>query len=367
MAVTGRRWRIQWADAAPWVLMLLIIGLLFGAAQIMTSMGLTSRWKQSELAVMRSQVRRTMLVAASLQLRDSLRRIARPGVTIVASPLVKPKDVAEMRALIAALMDSLLDHRAPRVPVVLAFGYSEKDAVGRTQEEVRRYGSGFTALPSAPGMACVDARPSSTHAASASERLWVARWISRSPCIAFARYGAPGAALRRLVQYTKGTWYSDASAHESRKTPQPTFVVQQETGIDLASLACVVHGGPACARLLGTPVEISATTGADLHIIYGGSRNISYAAPFLLTWMQSTMTPERFAALWQDDRSPDIAFPAHGLPPPPDAMRDALTWLVGPVISSTPLSVREVVFGGILILGSIGFTLLVRRRQQYVA
>lgn len=366
MAVTGRRWRVHWADAAPWVLMVLIIGLLFGAAQIITSMGVAGRWKQTELAVMRRQVRRTMLVAASLQLRDSLRSIARPGVTISASSLVQPKDAAEIRALIAAEIDSQLGHRAPRVPLVFAFGNSEKDAVGRTQEQVRRYGAGFTSLPTTPGMACVEAKPSWLRASSASERLGVARWVSRSPCLRFARFGVPGAALRQLIQYSKGAWHSDPSLHESRSSPQPAYVVQQGTGIDLASLACITHGGQACALLLRTPLEISATTGADLHIQFGATETISYAVPFLLGWMESTMAQERFGALWQDDRSADIAFPAHGLPLPPDAMRAALIWYLGPVISSPPLTVLEVVFGGIVILSSIGFALLVRRRRQYV-
>jgi hypothetical protein len=367
MAVTGRRWRIQWADAAPWVLMLLIIGLLFGAAQIMTTLGLgTGMRKQSEIDVMRREVRRTMLVTASLQLRDSLRGIAHAGITIVPSPLVLPKDAAAVRAVITAAIDSQLGHKAPRVPVVFAFGYVEKENVGRTQEQVRRYGAGFTSLPSSPGMACVEAGSSWLRFSSASERLGVTRWVSRSPCLRFARFGVPGAALRQLIQYSKGAWHSDPSLHESRSSPQPAFVVQQGTGIDLASLACITHGGRACALLLRTPLEISATTGADLHIQFGAAETISYAVPLLLDWMESTMAQERFGALWQDDRSADIAFPAHGLPSPPDAMRAALIWYVGPVISSPPLTVLEAVFGGIVILSSIGFALLVRRRRQYV-
>jgi hypothetical protein len=370
MALTRRSWRLSWGDAAPWVLMVLIIGCLFAAAQIVTSMVLASGWKRTELSVLRTQSRRTMAVAASLQLRDSLRRIAGPGITVIASPLVTAKDAPEMRALVAVAIDSQLGHRTPRVPIVIAFGFAEKDTLHAIQETVWRYGDGFTSLPRAPGIACVQATPEHKVSWLESPRhSAAARFVSRTACLRFARYGVPGAALGQLVRYSKGTgsWFSDPTVRGyTGAAPLPAHVVQQETGIDLLSLACIAHGGADCTRLLRVPVEISALTGADLHMLNQKSERISDAIPFLLGWLENTMGQERFGALWQDDRPAEIAFPAHGLPAPGDAMRAALIWQVGPVYSSPPLSVREVLFGVVVIVVAFGFVLLARRRRQYV-
>jgi hypothetical protein len=235
----------------------------------------------------------------TVQLRDSLRALARPGVTYLLDPRIAPdkRDEAKER-LVAAWRPFAA--QAPRVPVVLYLHTATK-ASG-----TRPFGDpAFVALPTAPGEPCVASVATLFNWRTVARD---ARWMRYGlyGCALMAELGFPGAGvqaeLRRIawsptpLVLERRFWYYTRSG--STLNVASTWIPDSY----LSYLACAASLPDGCRALAAQPLVRSR------ELPPGTMRSWRTASDWsLLAFLKASVTPADFQRLWSDDRSFAVA------------------------------------------------------------
>lgn len=301
------------------------------------------------------------LGARRVQLRDSLRALARPGVSVLIDRQFDTTTARrlESRIRLAWAAFSITD---ARMPVVLA-GISAK------RKDVFTVPS-FAALPMSMGEPCLVVVSTSDVSATSereSQTVHDARRIRELMfgCALFARYGLPGAAvgaeLRRIAWAPvslsfddNSYWYWWRSHSTLESAPYVPFRF-------LPYFACAAGRLSACTERAGLAVTRFREIPPFASLL--GSRYVDVQGQPLLALLQASLSRGDFERLWRDGRSFDVAVRAISGRDVGDWMHQLILRTTRPFVSSfspvSPLVARALL---LLALAAIAAAALQTRR-----
>lgn len=298
--------------------------------------------------------------ARRVQLRDSLRALARPGVSVRIDPQLDTEMARRIEGRIR-LAWAAFDIIDARVPVVLAgISAQRKDAFPTPS---------FAVLPVSPGEPCLVVVSTESVSATNDREERTMRDARRVRelmfgCALYARYGLPGAAvgaeLRRVafapvsLNFDDNSyWYwrgqstlGSAPYTSSRSLP---FFACAAGSIS----ACTEHAGLAVTRLRELPTYTSMQV----------SNYFDVQGKPLLALLQASLSRSDFERLWRDGRSFDVAVRAISGRDVGDWMHQLVLRTTRPLVSSfspiAPLVTRALL---LFVLAAIAGAALQTRR-----
>lgn len=294
----------------------------------------------------------------TVQMRDSLRALARPGVTILRDPRLSREQAARFEERVRAAW-APLGATSPRVPVVLALSAATKPSAAQPFIDPI-----FTALPTAAGEPCIMVFRV-RDAWRAVER--DARWMRQTMfgCALLAEHGYPGAGVQDELR--RVGWSPSALQFEARSwrfgNPRSTLLSFGWWFADegFAYIACSAGKREGCLA--------TATMSAPRfrHL----PRGVAGAGPrfsdlSLLALIRSSLSPSDFDRLWRDERPFPVAVADITGRPIDDWSHQALLRVARPLESSfsptTPLVGRALLF----LLIAVAATVVMQSRRTVV-
>ncbi len=294
--------------------------------------------------------------ARTMQMRDSLRALARPGVTILRDPRLSREQAERFEERLRAAWSPFSVAR-PRVPIVLAVSAVTKRHAARPFDDPI-----FTALPTGSGEPCIMMYrvPGSWRAVERDARMFRRSMFG---CALFAQHGYPGPGvqeeLRRIgwspspLQFQRRYWQF-SPIQNTLGSIGPWFPVE-----GLMYIACSAGKLEACRDAASRPAVRSREYPPG---IARGVRLFSDLS--LLALLQASLPPADFDRLWRDERPFPVAVADITGKPIEAWAHQALLRTANPLESSfsptAPLFGRALLF--LLVAAAASVVMQVRRR-----